>query len=54
MVVNNVKLLAEMVEGETHNIQEVSVDILHKHATKSLNTVAACLVPKKQRQDKNL
>lgn len=52
MVVNNVKLFAEMVEGETHNIQEVSMDILYKHPTKSLDTVAACLVPKKQ--DKNI
>lgn len=29
VVVNKVQLFAEVVEGETHNIEEVSVDALH-------------------------
>lgn len=50
LVVNDVQLFAEVVKGETHDIEKVSVDVLHKHATESLNTVATSLVPDKQRQ----
>lgn len=45
MVVNKVQLFAEVVEGETDNVKEVSVDILHQHATKCLDAVTASLVP---------
>lgn len=44
-VVNEIQLFAEVVEGETHNIEEVSVDVLHQHPTESLDTVASSLVP---------
>lgn len=44
-VVNEVQLLAEVVEGEAHHVEEVSMDVLHQHATQSLNTIAASFVP---------
>lgn len=45
VVENKAHLLAKVVERETHNIEEVSMDILHKHSTKRLNTIATSLVP---------
>lgn len=49
VVVNTVQLFAEVVKGETHNVEEVSVNVFHQHATESLNTVATSLVPDTQR-----
>lgn len=43
--VHDVQLFAEVVEGKSHNIQEVPVDILHQHTAKGLDTVATSLVP---------
>lgn len=37
-----------MVEGETHNIEKVTMDVLYKHASECLDAVAASLVPDKQ------
>lgn len=45
MVVNQVQLFAEVVERETHNIEEVSMNVFDKHASQSLDTVATGLVP---------
>lgn len=49
-VVNKVQLFAEVVEGETHNIEEVPMDVLNQHSTESLNTIAASLIPDTQTQ----
>lgn len=48
VVVDEVQLLAEAVEGEANNIQEVSVDVLYQHAAQGLNAVATRLVPERQ------
>jgi len=45
LVVNEVQLFEEAVERETHNIEEVAVDVLNQHAPESLDTVASGLVP---------
>lgn len=49
VVIDEVQLLTEVVEGEAHHIQEVSVDVLYQHAAQGLDPVAARLVPKRQR-----
>ena len=49
VVVNTVQLFAEVVKGETDNVEEVSVDVFHQHASESLNTVSTSLIPDTRR-----
>lgn len=44
-VVQLYQLLAEVVQGEADDVQEVSTDVLHQHAAQGLDPIAASFVP---------
>jgi hypothetical protein len=39
------QLLAEVVQGEAHDIEEVPVHIFHQHSAQGLDAIPAGLVP---------
>ena len=45
------QLLAEAVQGEAHDVEEVPVHLLHQHAAQRLDPVAPGFVPERGREE---